>query len=53
MMESRIEEQYLACLKYIAVRIRCTKEVIDYLKRRNVMDEDIELVIDKLSRNKV
>lgn len=52
MMESRIEEQYLACLKYIAVRIRSKKEIIDYLKRRNVIDEDTELIIEKLAKNK-
>ena len=32
MMESKIEEQYLACLKYISVRIRSSKEIRDYLK---------------------
>lgn len=51
MMESRIEEQYLASLKYIAVRIRSTKEIIDYLKRRDVSEEDIEIIVDKLREN--
>lgn len=50
MVESRIEEQYLASLKYIAVRIRSTKEIIDFLKKRNVSEEDIEIIIDKLTK---
>ena len=51
MVESKVEEQYLACLKYIAVRVRSTKEIIDYLKRKNVLGEDIEIIVDKLTKN--
>lgn len=51
--DSELQEKYNACVKYIAVRVRCTKEIYDYLKRKNVNDEDIDLIIDKLVNNKL
>lgn len=50
--ESKIQEYYNACIKYIAVRVRSTKEIIDYLKRKNVEDEDIYYIVDKLTKEK-
>lgn len=50
--ESQIQESYNACIKYIAVRIRSTKEIIDYLKRKQVADEDIDYIIEKLTKEK-
>ena len=50
--DSELQEKYNACVKYIAVRVRCTKEIYDYLKRKNVNDEDIDLIIDKLVNNR-
>lgn len=51
--ESKIQEFYNACIKYIAVRIRSTKEIIDYLKRKNVEDEDIDYIVEKLTKEKI
>ena len=50
--ESNIQEHYNACIKYISVRIRSTKEIIDYLKRKNVSDEDIDYIVEKLTHEK-
>lgn len=51
LIESTLQEYYNACIKYITVRIRSTKEIIDYLKRKNVEKEDIEKIIEKLTKN--
>lgn len=50
--ESKIQESYNATIKYITTRIRSTKEIIDYLKRKNIEDEDIEYIIEKLTKEK-
>ncbi len=49
--ESNLQEHYNACLKYISIRLRSTKEIKDYLKRKNVEAEDIELIVTKLTDN--
>jgi regulatory protein len=51
--ESKVQEHYNSCIKYIGIRIRSTKEIIDYLKRKNVEDEDIEYIIEKLTKDKL
>ena len=51
--ESDLQEKYNACIKYITVRIRCIKEIYDYLRRKNVSNDDIDLIVDKLVNNKV
>lgn len=51
-IESNIQEYYNACIKYIGVRIRSVKEIRDYLKRKNVIDEDIDYIVDKLEKEK-
>lgn len=50
--ESKIQEYYNACIKYITVRIRSTKEISDYLKKKNVENEDINYIIEKLTKEK-
>ena len=50
--ESNIQEHYNACIKYIGVRIRSVKEIRDYLKRKNVIEEDIDYIVDKLINEK-
>lgn len=50
--ESNIEGHYLACLKYISVRVRSSKEIRDYLRRRNVLDSDIDIIVEKLIKDK-
>lgn len=50
--DSQLQEHYNACIKYISVRIRSTKEIIDYLKRKNVSDEDIDYIVEKLTKEK-
>ncbi len=51
--DNELIEKYNSCVKYITVRIRCTKEILNYLKKKNVSDEDIDLIIDKLIKNKL
>lgn len=51
--ESELQEKYNSCVKYISVRIRCTKEIYDYLLKKKVSDDDIALIIDKLRKNKL
>lgn len=53
LVDSNISEYYHASCKYISIRVRSKKEMEDYLKRKNVSDEDIELVISKLTNNKL
>lgn len=53
LIESQIQEQYLACVKYITIRIRSTKEIIDYLKRKKVAEEDIITIVEKLKKEKI
>lgn len=52
LIESRIGEYYHAALKYIAVRIRSTKEIRDFLRRKKVEEEDIEVIIERLTKEK-
>jgi len=51
--ESELQEKYNSCVKYISVRIRCTKEIYDYLLKKKVSGDDIDLIIDKLHKNKL
>ena len=51
-VDTRIYEAYLAGLKYLMVRIRSTKEMVDYLKRKNVEEDDISVVIERLKQEK-
>lgn len=43
------EEHYLSCQKYIEYRLRSTKEIKDYLKKKQV--SNIEPIITKLIKN--
>ena len=52
-MDSRIQEYYQWCVSYLGVRLRSTKEIRDYLKRKAVEEEDIDQVIFKLQKNKL
>ena len=52
LIESKIQELYNSCIKYISIRIRSTKEIRDYLKRKNTEEEDINYIIEKLLTNK-
>lgn len=51
--DSRIQELYNACIKYIGIRIRSTKEIRDYLKRKKVSDEDSDFIIELLTKKKI
>lgn len=53
MLDNSISDNYNACIKYINVRVRSKKEIIDYLKRKNVHDEDIDKIVSKLLKNKI
>ena len=50
--ETALEEYYLSLKKYIEYRLRSEKEIKDYLKKKNINEIDIELIIDKLIKNK-
>jgi len=50
--ETTLEEHYLSSKKYIEYRLRSKKEIKDYLKKKNLNEIDIELIIDKLIKNK-
>ncbi len=52
LQETKIQEQYNACIKYISLRIRSTKEIIDYLKRKKVSETDINFITNKLTKEK-
>jgi len=52
MKETILEEHYLSCQKYINYRIRSVKEIKDYLKKKNIDSFSIELIVDKLIKNK-
>ena len=52
LVDSNLQEQYNACIKYITVRIRSIKEIIEYLKRKNVENEDIECIVERLTNDK-
>lgn len=49
--ETTIEENYNACRKYIDYRIRSTKEIKDYLRKKNIDNTTTEIVIEKLTEN--
>lgn len=49
--DSTIQEYYNACLKYITVRIRSQKEIENYLKRKKITANDIDIIIKKLLKN--
>ena len=49
--ETTIEEHYLACKKYIEYRLRSTKEIKNYLYKKQVSNNVIEIIIDKLKNN--
>lgn len=51
--DNLVYENYNACLKYITVRIRSTKEIIDYLKRKKTSEEDIAEIIEKLQKENI
>lgn len=51
--ETKLQDYYNSALKYISIRIRSTKEIIDYLKRKKVEEEDINYIIAKLTKEKL
>ena len=46
------EEWYLLTLKYLQYRPRSMKEVRDHLKRKNVTEDQIDLIINRLIEQK-
>ena len=50
--DTNLVQHYNACLKYISVRIRSTKEIYDYLKKKNAEVEDINTIIHRLTKEK-
>ena len=45
------EDIYNKCIKYISVRIRSIYEIKEYLKRKQIENNLIEITIDKLIKN--
>ena len=52
-IETNLVNYYQMCVKYITVRIRSTKEIYDYLIRKKVSSSDIDVVIERLKRDKL
>ena len=51
-VDTNLVGYYNACLKYISVRIRSVKEIRDYLKKKSVEDEDIDVIVQRLLNEK-
>lgn len=49
--ETSTEEYYISCKKYIDYRIRSIKEIKDYLTKKEVDNNTIEIIINKLIKN--
>lgn len=49
--ENEDEDIYNKCVKYISVRIRSTKEIKEYLRKKEIEDSLIEETINKLINN--
>ena len=50
-IETNLQEHYNACIKYISIRIRSTKEIKDYLSKKNIDYDIVNIIIDKLTKN--
>ncbi len=50
LIDTNLQEYYNACVKYIQTRLRSTKEIDDYLKRKQVIEEDRIFIIEKLTK---
>ena len=50
LIDTNLQEYYNACVKYIQTRLRSTKEIDDYLKRKQVTEEDKIFIIEKLTK---
>ncbi|MBR3161655.1 MAG: RecX family transcriptional regulator [Bacilli bacterium] len=48
--ETNFYDKYNIALNYIRVRLRSTKEIKEYLLRKKIEKEDIELIVDKLTK---
>ena len=53
LIETNLSEYYNSCIRYISIRLRSTKEIKDYLAKKKVSNEDIDIIIDKLTKNKL
>ena len=51
--ESNYQKIYNTCIKYISVRVRSTKEVKDYLYKKNIDEETRISIIERLKNNKL
>lgn len=51
LIDSNLSDYYNSCVKYISLRVRSIKEIKDYLRRKQVSDEDIEAVVERLIRD--
>lgn len=49
--ENNKEDVYNKCVKYISVRIRSAYEIKEYLRKKEIDNEEIENVIEKLQKN--
>jgi regulatory protein len=51
--DNKYQKNYNACCKYISLRVRSTKEIKEYLKRKEVAEPEIERIIDTLTKRKI
>lgn len=49
--DNRIYELIDICIKYISIRLRSIKEIVDYLSKKNVNNKDIDIVVSKLIKS--
>jgi len=51
--KDNVQKSYLLAINYLSYRMRTVKEMKDYLKKKEVEDEHIPIVIDRLKREKL
>ena len=51
--DNQYEDIYNKCIKYISVRIRSIEEIKEYLRKKEIAQELIDITIDKLLENKL
>lgn len=49
--DNNYEDIYNKCVKYISIRLRSSYEIKEYLKRKDIPDELIDITISKLIKN--
>ena len=51
--KDNVQKSYLLAINYLSYRMRTTKEMKDYLKKKEIDEEHIPIVMDRLKREKL